>query len=138
MKEPKDKRRKEWKEWKQNFDKKNSIGLGDVVEKVTKATGIKKMVETFTDGKDCGCGKRKEKLNHINIKFPVVRCFTEEQFHLWSIFRNKESKNLVTRHEQLGLIIPIYRQLFARKLKVMNCCIEPYIKQINDVYESYL
>lgn len=42
MKEPKDKRTKAWKEWKQNFDKKNSIGLGDVVEKVTKATGIKK------------------------------------------------------------------------------------------------
>lgn len=141
MKEPKDKRTKAWKEWdqwKQNFDKKNSIGLGDVVEKVTKATGIKKMVETFTDGKDCGCQKRKEKLNHINIKFPVVRCFTEEQWHQWSIFRKKENKNQVTRHEQIGLIIPIYRQLFARQLKVMNCCIEPFIKQINNVYESYL
>jgi len=42
-----------------------SKGLGDTIEKVTKATGIKKVVETVSKaaGKDCGCGKRKEALN---------------------------------------------------------------------------
>ena len=40
-------------------------GLGDVVETVTKATGIKKVVNTVSaaTGKDCGCGKRKDALN---------------------------------------------------------------------------
>jgi hypothetical protein len=40
-----------------------SKGLGDSVEKFTKATGIKKIVEKVNP--DCGCGKRKDKLNKI-------------------------------------------------------------------------
>lgn len=42
-------------------------GLGDTVEKFTKATGIKKVVDAVakTTGKDCGCGKRKDTLNRI-------------------------------------------------------------------------
>tara|TARA_R100001082_G_scaffold87810_2_gene54228 strand:- start:1724 stop:1888 length:165 start_codon:yes stop_codon:yes gene_type:complete len=39
-----------------------SRGLGDTIEKFTKATGIKKVVEKVT-GKDCGCKKRREALN---------------------------------------------------------------------------
>ena len=46
-----------------------SKGLGDSIEKITKATGIKKVVETVAKaaGKDCGCGKRKEALNDKNL-----------------------------------------------------------------------
>tara|TARA_Y100000389_G_scaffold23505_1_gene20155 strand:- start:320 stop:487 length:168 start_codon:yes stop_codon:yes gene_type:complete len=46
-----------------------SKGLGDTVEKFTKVTGIKKVVNTISEktGKECGCNKRKEKLNK---KFP--------------------------------------------------------------------
>jgi len=42
-----------------------SKGLGDSVEKLTKATGIDKVAKVITKvtGKDCGCGKRKDTLN---------------------------------------------------------------------------
>ena len=42
-----------------------SKGLGDTIEKVTTATGIKKVVENVAKatGKDCGCEKRKDALN---------------------------------------------------------------------------
>lgn len=42
-----------------------SKGLGDTVEKITTATGIKKVVQTISKvtGKDCGCSKRKDALN---------------------------------------------------------------------------
>jgi len=40
-----------------------SKGLGDSIEKFTKATGIKKVVDKVTGKKDCGCNKRKEALN---------------------------------------------------------------------------
>jgi hypothetical protein len=40
-----------------------SKGLGDSIEKITKATGIKKVVEKITGKKDCGCKKRREALN---------------------------------------------------------------------------
>lgn len=46
-----------------------SKGLGDSIEKFTKATGIKRVVDTVSKatGKDCGCGKRKEALNNKNL-----------------------------------------------------------------------
>jgi len=42
-------------------------GLGDAVEAVAEATGIKKIVETVAKatGRDCGCGRRKEALNRL-------------------------------------------------------------------------
>lgn len=42
-----------------------SEGLGDTIEKITTATGIKKVVDTVSKvtKKPCGCKKRKEKLN---------------------------------------------------------------------------
>ena len=49
------------------MEKKKSKGLGDTVAKITKATGIKKVVDTVSKvtGKDCGCDERKEKLNRL-------------------------------------------------------------------------
>ncbi len=40
-------------------------GLGDVVEAVAKVTGVKAAVEAYSNatGKDCGCGRRRDKLN---------------------------------------------------------------------------
>jgi hypothetical protein len=44
-----------------------SRGLGDSVEKLTKATGIKKVVDTVSKvtGKPCGCGQRRDNLNRM-------------------------------------------------------------------------
>ena len=44
-----------------------SKGLGDSIEKITKATGIKKVVNAVNKitGKDSGCGKRKKNLNRL-------------------------------------------------------------------------
>jgi len=43
-----------------------SKGLGDSIEKFTKATGIKTLAQAtarLTGNKDCGCNKRKDLLN---------------------------------------------------------------------------
>ena len=42
-----------------------SKGLGDTIEKITKATGLAGVAKVLTEvtGKDCGCDKRKEMLN---------------------------------------------------------------------------
>ena len=52
-------------------DFRKSRGLGDTIEKITKATGIKKVVDTInkTTNSDCGCNKRKETLNK---RFPYT------------------------------------------------------------------
>ena len=50
-----------------NFMKKKSKGLGDSIEKITKATGIKKVVDTVSKitKKPCNCGQRKDTLNRL-------------------------------------------------------------------------
>ena len=54
MKEPRDKRTKEYKIWKQTY------GLGDLVNDITEKTGIKKLVG------DCKpCEERRKKWNAI-------------------------------------------------------------------------
>jgi len=42
-----------------------SKGLGDTIDKITTATGIKAVVEKVgkVTKKDCGCGQRKKALN---------------------------------------------------------------------------
>jgi hypothetical protein len=43
-------------------------GLGDTIEMITVATGVKKLVKKVSEAvgvEDCGCNKRKETLNQI-------------------------------------------------------------------------
>ena len=58
------------------MEKNKSKGLGDTVAKITKATGIKKVVDKVSKitGKDCGCDKRKETLNEL---------FPYNNFNIW-------------------------------------------------------
>ena len=48
-------------------NKNKSKGLGDTIAKITKATGIKKVVKKVSEatGKDCGCDKRQDTLNRL-------------------------------------------------------------------------
>jgi len=44
-----------------------SRGLGDSIHKITKATGIKSLVDRGSKalGKDCGCDKKRDTLNRL-------------------------------------------------------------------------
>ena len=49
------------------MERQKSKGLGDSIQKITKATGIKKVVDTVSKitKKPCGCGKRQNTLNRL-------------------------------------------------------------------------
>ena len=49
------------------MERNKSKGLGDTVAKITKATGIKKVVDTVNKAtkKPCNCGKRQNTLNRL-------------------------------------------------------------------------
>ena len=49
------------------MENKKPKGLGDSIERITKATGIKKVVNKISKktGKDCGCNNRKNTLNRL-------------------------------------------------------------------------
>ena len=49
------------------MEKNKSKGLGDTIAKLTKATGIKKVVDTVSKvtKKSCNCGERQDTLNRL-------------------------------------------------------------------------
>lgn len=118
-----------------------SKGLGDTIEKVTKATGIKKLVEIFVDGKDCGCDKRKEKINEL---FPYrfkARCLTEDEYNSWKEF--KAIRTLTISKEQVDYVCELYASVFNRPVwfPCASCSPKPLISMIDKldkVYGSYI
>ena len=112
-KEPKDKRTKAWKEWDKARNKK-PVKLGDVVEKITKKTGIKKVVELFTpEGEDCGCNKRREWLNQFEFtgrKHKALRCLTEEQYKDYGYYIKNRTLDF---RPDLQMLIDLYVHVFA-------------------------
>ena len=134
---PKDKRTKEYKDWKAKYDEAPE-GLGDVVEKITEKTGIKKAVKKIF-GDDCGCDKRKEKLNRIRLK--PVNCFTESQFNQFKELINRKNKELITAEDKSFLKETILH-IFGASVdsNCSNCDYKlwnGWINELNKLYKTY-
>ena len=118
MKEPKDKRTKAYKEWKAQQP---SEGLGDVIEKITEATGIKTVVEKIFDltGKDCGCDKRKETLNKLFPSRFKARCLTEDEYNAYSEFKDVRTLRLTS--SQVTFVCELHASVFNKRLWKPTC-----------------
>ena len=135
---PKDKRTKRYKEWVARYES-DSSGLGDTVEKITKATGIKKAVK-FVAGEDCGCDKRKDKLNYL-FPYNKPNCFTEEEFdYLSELFSDKLWQRRSPKGEQVREIYAIYNRVFNVSDLPSGCgsCVLNRLKKIERLYKEYL
>lgn len=138
MKEPKDKRTKAYKEWKKNFDaeqEKKSKGLGDDIEKITEATGIKKLVK-FIAGEDCGCDERKDKLNKI-FRHNKLECLNEEEYDYLIEFFAK-NKN-VLNNQEIKKLYEISNRVFNKKNKPSSCssCIRTTVLRLKKLVDAY-
>ncbi len=93
-------------------------GLGDTIEQITTATGIKAAVKAVL-GEDCGCDARKEKLNKI---FPYSRqpeCLTDEELaYLQGGVLRKNSLS----HEERVKIAEVHARVFNHKYDVPCTC----------------
>jgi hypothetical protein len=120
--------------------KKQHKGLGDTVEAVLETTGVKKLVEIFVDGKDCGCEERKQKLNEwLPYRFKA-RCLTEQEYNDWKAF--KEVRTLKMSWEQIVYVCDLYADVFNRQkwYPCVGCSPKPLISMIDKldkVYEAY-
>jgi len=119
---------------------KKQKGLGDTIEAVLTTTGIKKIFEIFVDGEDCGCDKRKEKLNEL---FPYrfkARCLTELEYNSWKDF--KEVRTLKISWAQIVYVCDLYASVFSRQTwyPCSGCSPKPLINMIDKldkVYDAY-
>jgi hypothetical protein len=133
-----DKRTKAYKEWKAKFELENnskSKGLGDTVEKITKATGIKKVVKAVF-GEDCGCNERKDRLNSI-MSYKVVNCLEEEEYNYIKDFIELK-RSSVTMSEQRGLLT-IYNRVFNQRKQMSNCpsCVRSIVNELKKLIVNY-
>ena len=111
-------------------------GLGDTIEQITTATGIKAVVEKVSEltGIDCGCEERKEKLNAL-WSYRQPKCLSETSIEWLNTF-------LKNKPEQLTIILQnklksIYKEVFDIDFATTNCasCWRDMIREIERVYE---
>jgi hypothetical protein len=116
-----------------------SKGLGDTIEKITEATGIKAAVEVFTKatGIDCKCEERKKILNNLIPYRRKVNCLTESDYNMLTEFI-KPTKGSLTPNEQ-WTIMAIYERVFEVKIEHSNCgsCWRDTISDLRKVYNEY-
>jgi len=115
--------------------KKQSVGLGDTVEKVLEATGIAKVAK-FIMGEDCGCDERKEKLNAI-FPYRKPECLTEAEFNYLTEIE-LATKNTF-RPSEVTRVREIYSRVMKVRLEPSSCasCFKEIVLNLVKVYESY-
>jgi hypothetical protein len=119
--------------------KKQAQGLGDTIEQITEATGIKAAVEMFSKatGIDCGCDERKEKLNKLFSYNRNINCLTEKDYNALTDLI-APTKSTLTIEEQ-NVISEIYYNVFNYRLQLSSCgsCWAGKVQELRKVYNEY-
>jgi hypothetical protein len=114
-------------------------GLGDSIEKITKATGIKKVVELFSaaTGIDCGCDARQDKLNKLFPYTRKINCLEESDYNFLTVFLAPNQTTLNPQEQKI--ISDIYFKVFEVKLQISSCssCWKGKIEELRRVYNEY-
>ena len=117
--------------------KQKAQGLGDTIEQITEATGIKAAVEMFTKatGVDCKCEERKAKLNELFSYSRKVNCLTETDYNLLT---DLITKNTLTPADQ-KILTDIYYNVFNYRLQLSACgsCWAGKVQELRKVYNEY-
>ena len=126
------------KELEEQHEKANSSGLGDAIEAITEATGIKKLVK-FIAGDDCGCEERKKKMNKLNLRGKRPLCLVEKEYDFLHDFFTVRNSDYVNASEN-EKFRAIYSRIMAVHLSAMGSCdgcMRDIIKQLRKIYSTY-
>ena len=110
-----------------------SKGLGDTIEKITKATGIDKVAKAVL-GDDCGCDERKKKLNQI-FPYNKVRQFTEDELKIYEEVLPRLKGGTITGQDQ-STLIKLYNKVFNSNKQPSSCssCVQQTLAKLAKVY----
>jgi|TARA_Y100000015_G_C2379216_1_gene84116 hypothetical protein len=120
---------------KKRTTKKKSEGLGDTIEKITEATGIKSAVKWLA-GDDCGCEERKNKLNNL-FRYKKPLCLQEDEYK-WLNEWYAIDRHVMKPSEQRKML-EIYNRVFTAKQQATNCasCLREINTNMHKVYKTY-
>lgn len=120
--------------------------LGDAVEAVTTATGIKAIVKHMV-GEDCGCDERKEKLNEWGNKIQEkistffrrnnIKALTPEEYEYLDTFFSRPK--LTMKPSEQYRMLEINNRVFSQRLQYTTCgsCVQSMVNQLKHVYDAY-
>ena len=113
--------------------KKKSRGLGDTVEKVTKATGIKWLVGECEE-----CDKRKARLNELFRYKPTKGCINEEEFNFLKSIQGKDQLRVVEQIQIQEIVQKVwgYTPQFSVSCPPCNANIMADVYKLIQVYEE--
>ncbi len=126
------KRSEDYNKLKQNVES-QSKGVGDTVAKITKATGVDKLVK-FIAGEDCGCDERQVKLNKL-FTYKKINCISEDDYTYLSDFVDSNT-NKITNQQKVRLIT-IHNNVFNTNQKTNTSC-SPCISGVVNKLKKYL
>lgn len=108
-------------------------GLGDTIEQITEATGIKKLVDWFSEatGVDCGCEARKQKLNQL-LSYSRIECLTKDEYEWLSNLFSLKPRSLSVA--QQDVIARTHARVFNHTLhKPCNCSPREWQRYVDDL-----
>jgi len=120
--------------------------LGDAVEAVTTATGIKAIVKHMV-GEDCGCDERKEKLNEWGNKIQekiatffrrnTIKPLTPDEYEYLDTFFNRPKLSM--KPSEQYRMLEINNRVFSQRLQYSTCgsCVQSMVNQLKHVYDAY-
>jgi len=119
--------------------KRKAQGLGDTIEQITEATGIKTVVEMFSKatGLDCGCDERKETLNKLFPYNRNINCLTESDYNKLTKYLDFKQTTLTALEQQE--VSDIYYNVFNYRLQISSCasCWAGKLEELRKVYNEY-
>jgi hypothetical protein len=117
-------------------------GLGDTIEQITTATGIKAVVDKISEvtGVDCGCDDRKEALNKLwsyrSTENKTLNCLSEDSIAFLKDFLPNQPEQLSIKTQEK--LKAIYKEVFNINFQGSNCgsCWRDMIRELQQVYDA--
>lgn len=113
---------------------KRSKGLGDTIDKITTATGIKKAVKAVL-GEDCTkCEERRQRLNKW---LPYTKQLSpDQQKQFKDILESVEENRGVMKSKIQDAFILLYNEVFNTKERRTSCppCLKQRLAKLKKVY----
>ena len=115
-------------------------GLGDTLEAISEATGVKKAVEWLANGRDCGCDKRKKKLNEMFRYKP--ECLVESEYEWWTDYLKRHDPTRFSKTDVYE-IVRLYTRIFKVRPRIcFNCSsalrsMNQLVTDLNILYDEY-
>ncbi len=115
-----------------------SKGLGSKIEKITKGTGIKAVVDKVSEvtGKPCGCNERKKTLDEL---YPSKGYLKPSEYEYVKEFFERYNGSKLETYEERNMLLAIYNRTNMKNQKPTSCtsCLRGIVENLRNKLKEY-